>query len=1102
MIVAVVAASIAEGGWLVGGAVELGVSVVPLIAFQRSHHKTVVVTSIGASTLTGWTVTPLVLAGLAATLAIFTLVTGRLPQQWHPLPKPSMLRHPLEAVRCRRCDRRITRSDIIGARRALGSHTGPWLRFRSVFLDLEERLYQSALSLGSDPGLPDTLLAPAKLLQGRALSATARFAEADAAYREVLHSRQDTNDRLYDYLVLLVAENDLAAGHGEQAVQNAIWLTTRAAGTSDYFMRQRAMRLIAEHELDQGRVDRAALLTERAMDDLLRNRAVARLTLASQPHRLVRRLYGSHGSMYLHMLRVDKLSRATASVGPPTNANRDPWDGWEWQPVAMAMAITRAADDLVELYLSEARTAASSNRRAEALPMIACALMELDRTRYLLAAQSTRSSWSKRFRRVLDFALAVAHAEQDHEFVAELIEFARVQTLPAVTAEGLTNELGNLDLSLSTPPVVLVNGRSRLARPGERQRPAHVDLEHAAERAAGADAWWLSYWSSEDWLYWALIDPHGKTTTGRMDFGADSPLQQCLDELERALPALLPGEQQAEADFRIAASPLLTDPAAELGLSAALGNLLLPRRLVRAATDTCANGRRRLPLAIAPVAALGCLPWGLLVADDQPSSCPDRLVDLCDWVLAPSAALVCNSVVGQFNRAPLTLAVVDTIDHPELVALPEAREQAAALPGSVHVLGGRHWSSEPATLLRLEQALRAVGPDSTVAFFCHAVRGSIDEPSMGGLVLASESSRPTTGPESSVQSAVDNTPPEPYDVLTPSHIFAMSRRGLKMPAQILLQACDTSALKDVTSGEWLTIAPAFIATGSREVIATVYPLADLPGTDDPVMRAALNGNSLQEAVSRLQREGLRRWNSGNITDLSDTPFAWAAYATVAVQPSARMNSAAQKPFRRSVSDTFMHVVGDAISSCLNTRAKRLDSGWLLASLLDSEMIGELLGGATISLLPSTLTWTLGPYLCTRYARMRDRGPTTRLHVGNNVLHVPYKVTEALQTAWSAAERDGLPLTPHHLVAALLAGPTGASRILGLLAALSRQRRVLVHRAIEFELTAHISGRLTRWTKSPQAHRYGDIIEALLAHHVVRPGGVSPVNGCGSADRDL
>ena len=79
---------------------------------------------------------------------------------------------------------------------------------------------------------------------------------------------------------------------------------------------------------------------------------------------------------------------------------------------------------------------------------------------------------------VLDFALDIAHAEQDHEFVAELLEFARIQTLPAATAEA------SADLALSTPPIVLVNGRTRLARPGEQHRPARVSLEHAAKKAA------------------------------------------------------------------------------------------------------------------------------------------------------------------------------------------------------------------------------------------------------------------------------------------------------------------------------------------------------------------------------------------------------------------------------------------------------------------------------------------------------------------------------------------------------------------------------------------------------------------------------------------
>ena len=143
-----------EGGWFVGGAVEVGAMIIPLAAYRRSHYKTAIVAAVIASMVTGWSTAPLVLAGVSLSLVIFRVATGGLPRQWHPLPSPSLWRHPGAAIRCMRCDRRIARSDILGARCVLGAGTGAWIRMRIAFLDLEERMYQSALSFGPEAGLP------------------------------------------------------------------------------------------------------------------------------------------------------------------------------------------------------------------------------------------------------------------------------------------------------------------------------------------------------------------------------------------------------------------------------------------------------------------------------------------------------------------------------------------------------------------------------------------------------------------------------------------------------------------------------------------------------------------------------------------------------------------------------------------------------------------------------------------------------------------------------------------------------------------------------------------------------------------------------------
>src|SRR5579859_3266770 len=1072
-----------EGGLFAAGATEVGALVVPLLAYWRSYYKVAVVTGVAAAWLTGWTIAPLALAGVSLIVAAYLMSTARLPRQWHPLPPPSVWRHPAQWVRCLLCDREIDRSDILRARRWVSSGSGPWVQYRAAFLDLEERLYQPALSFGRDIVLPPGLAVPGQILRARGLSGTAQYDQARELYVQALSVVRSSRDRLYDYLILLLAENDLAAGKPANAVESATWLVEQPSSTCDYFMRQRALRILAQHELDQGNTKQASQITERALDELIQNKAVGRLVLKDDPGKLVRRMYGNRGSMYVQLLRVDALDH---TIRPTRKGERD---GWDPEAAALAMSMARYADDLVELYLGQARNAVLAEERSTALSFAARALMELDRTRYLLAAQSSRTSWSTRFRRVLDFALDTAHVEEDHEFVAELLEFARVQTLPAATAEGST------DLALSVPPIVLVNGRSRLARPGEEHRPPHVTLQRAAEQAAGSGAWWLSFWNTDDWLYWALADPSGTASSGRISFAVGSPFRQLLDDLERALPVLLPGEDLAEADFRLAASPLLTDPPRERALSTALGDMLLPTTLVQAAVRRRAREGTRLPLAIAPTAALGYIPWSILVADNHHAADPDRLIDVCDWVLAPSAALLCNAVPSPRRRAPLALAVADTTNDPSLGELPGAREQATALPATVRVLGGRHWSSDPATLSRLEQALRAVGPETTVAFMCHAVRGSADQPSRGGLVLAPDLSdhsglhRPTgaqPGPPGQPCNSPEHgsgrtTTPRGYEILTPQAIFAMNKRGLTMPSQVILQACDTSALKDATSGEWLTIAPAFISAGAREVVATVYPLPDLPGIDDPITAAALHGDSLQAAVARAQREGLVRWTSGQYTEPAHTPFAWGAYATVAVAPSARTNTVNAPVVPAAIAASLMRILIQVVKACLRTRGKRIDSGLILAELLDSEDLSDLLDGGTSGLAPAALVWTIGPELCIRYFHIRDRGNPIKLTVNDTTIKVSPAVVDALRTGRATADRDGLALTAHHIVTALLGKPTAARRIVTLLTTLTRKRPALIQRAIDFRLTSQVSKRLKIWETPAWADKNRDLAEALLNH---------------------
>src|SRR5215467_10723952 len=222
----------------------------------------------------------------------------------------------------------------------------------------------------------------------------------------------------------------------------------------------------------------------------------------------------------------------------------------------------------------------------------------------------------------------------------------------------------------------------------------------------------------------------------------------------------------------------------------------------------------------------------------------------------------------------------------------------------------------------------------------------------------------------------------------------MARRQTPMPTQVVLQACDTSALSDTTSGEWLTIAPAFIAAGCREVISTLYPLPDQTDPNDALIFAALNGTSLCEAMRKQQRQGLVRWRSGQVSAITHTPLTWAAYAPICSRAADATNSVKPVSSHDLVSTRLIRVIGYAVKECLEARAKRLDTGYIFSAYLQESGIADDFDGANNSLRPYAFLWSLGPYILSRFLRVRDRNlQRLKLDDGPRIF-VPFILIEA------------------------------------------------------------------------------------------------------------
>jgi hypothetical protein len=1015
------------------------VILIPALFYWKGRCKTAAAMSLAIAGLSAWNTVPLVLASVALLPALIRSAV-RPDRQRSILPRPNPLRHPVVWFAAVRCDLHLSASDLIAARKAL-RRTAPlnsYLDLRLVHIDVEERSFQSSLSAYTASNLSIERLRPFWAMQyGRALSGIAQFDAARSVYRELLSS-----DTLVTALAarvrVLLAANELAAGNLDDArrsAEEAIPLLTRR---SDRIERLGAERIVAEAIFAKGDVDDAKLWVTRSTESIILH-TWNRRVFTDETGRLLRLLLSRAGGRYLEWIRLGILADR---ISPVADAEGEGEHEAGYETLALAMSLSCRWDDLVDLLLNRASAAKSRGDHIAMCQFSARALSALDRTRYSLAAQSARTSWSRRFERGLAVALEAAYGAHDARFQAELIEFARIQTIP--TANGEVVGLGRP----APPPVVRVGGVARLARSDSSNRPPPVDLELAAERAAGSGAWWLSFWQIESWMYWALV-PGDSTNiqAGRSSVASGSSLLRDLDELRRSLPVILPGEDMAAASWRWAGSPLQNDPLKEAHLATSLGTSLLPPRLVAAARWHMRHFNRPLPLAIAPAASLGYVPWSLLamvggvaMATGQPttSSRAGRLIEFCDWVLAPSVALLCNAKPLPVTDAPLAIVVADTSEAASL-ELEGARRQATALLPHVAVLGARQWAPVTATIPALEHTLAQQRCPFTVAFMCHAQRGTASEPSAGGLLMATDEG-------------------DSVSVLQPSIILAMPEKRLPMPTQILLQACDTAALSDTSAGEWLTVAPAFVACGCREVVATLYPLLDIDDDNDPLIQAALAGDSLWDALREYQRRSLADWTAGNSLPPTQLPINWAAYAPIGLARGTvgkdDIGNSTEHEDELNVSPRCMAILSSAIRMCAEPRTGWLDSSHVLAAYLNASDLGHLMDGGHFGRTPMELIWSFGPYLA-GLPPFQDR-PSRTFRSAEMNLRVPAVVLTALLQARRQAQVDGIALEPEHVVTALLRQRSGASRLISLLSILTHRHSLLITRAVEHMLAVEIA----------------------------------------------
>jgi tetratricopeptide (TPR) repeat protein len=463
-------------------------------------------------------------------------------------------------------------------------------------------------------------------------------------------------------------------------------------------------------------------------------------------------------------------------------------------------------------------------------------------------------------------ALRLACELNDGPLAAELIESARLPALPerspaAATVTFLHAEATYDVVHRKLGPLhpLHVEGRSRIAPhyPATVRLGHPIDLEAVIERVGGREAWWWAAWLGPGARHWVIRSPEGVFSCGYDD---DETGHGLLLSALRMTPTL--GTASACAGGAFTASY-----AAEERASAELGDLLVPAPLRVA----LAGSAQPLSLVVASN-YLSTLPLPLLGIGTEAGRRPTRLVERAILRLAPPAAVVDQVDAAPASSPPYPLGVVctDPVDELTFATLPF--EDARYVLGS-HKLCAEVPHARPANVENLVQALRAVeGRRSVLAYSGHADEG-------------------TFGPD--LESAL----PLIDGRLTAEALFTGNRTDgatIPFPERVLLGACGSAGSTGTGSGEWIGLTAGALCSGAREVIATAWPIWDLPVTRDldaELMQVLQDHPDVAAGLRDAQLRCLTRWRAATC-DYADRgpsgdarealPLVWAAYQCLGV----------------------------------------------------------------------------------------------------------------------------------------------------------------------------------------------------------------------------
>ncbi|WP_406043268.1 CHAT domain-containing protein [Micromonospora sp. NBC_00898] len=518
-----------------------------------------------------------------------------------------------------------------------------------------------------------------------------------------------------------------------------------------------------------------------------------------------------------------------------------------------------------------------------ALVQAASALTAAQHGRYMLPSAAWRDSWSRTQLDAHATTLALASAHGDSPMVAEIIEITRGEVLPSVTDARTLSALAALDATATDiehvagaagsdvaegvatvaalqglspvrqPPRVRIGSGLRL--PGLNPEIAEIDLDRELD-AIGPRTWYWSAVTVLDDCYWAVRDPAGQWSHGRIPLSADTPAAAAYADLLDALPFARPGEDAERIRARVVAGALgrAAGPRAERDMLGRIAAAFLPPPLAeglrRATGDATLVVSLPTALGHLPVAGLPLGPgsdlrvvecaavlhmpsWGVVHAGrrfhggPRRGTWPARLAIVAPHGDADMAVLERPEGVGRTVRGPLTKRQCRDLLH----AMNDDRSWLLTLVGHVDAVPG----NAAAGGLRL-----AAGEP-----------GKVDRLTMNDLV-AEESDRPFEMPERVV-------------------LIGCGSIGIGPPPALLVGQAPAS--------EWLGLGSAVVLAGASHVcctLYTVYASAHLKRMTDALIAGLSSGAAPVAELRRVQLAELARWRDGQRT----FPVLWLSLAYV------------------------------------------------------------------------------------------------------------------------------------------------------------------------------------------------------------------------------